>query len=144
MTTEFAVTPKGAEVDQMDASTTLTTRDKYGALLIDPLQNDRAMLPDMASCLFWTPRRPHMRAFHFAWFSFFIAFLVRPPQPRPAPPPPFTPPPQSWFSFAPLMSVVKHSLDLTDDQIWDSNIAYVHASPRRPRAPSHPPTALSS
>lgn len=106
MTTEFAVTPKGAEVDQMDASTTLTTRDKYGALLIDPLQNDRAMLPDMASCLFWTPRRPHMRAFHFAWFSFFIAFL-------------------SWFSFAPLMSVVKHSLDLTDDQIWDSNIASV-------------------
>jgi len=40
------------------------------------------------------------------------------------------------------MSVVKHSLDLTDDQIWDSNIAYVYASPRRPRYLT-PPTALS-
>ena len=33
-------------------------------------------------------KRPHMRAFHFAWFSFFLAFTM-------------------WFSFAPLMAVVR-------------------------------------
>lgn len=47
--------------------------------------------------------RPHMRAFHFAWFAFFIAFFI-------------------WFSIAPLMSEVKITLKLTKQEIWTSNI----------------------
>ncbi|KAL7535648.1 hypothetical protein ACHAXR_010773 [Thalassiosira sp. AJA248-18] len=50
--------------------------------------------------------RPHMRAFHFAWFSFFFAFLA-------------------WFAIAPLLAEVQKSLDLTKEQIWTSSIASV-------------------
>jgi MFS transporter, NNP family, nitrate/nitrite transporter len=47
--------------------------------------------------------RPHMRAFHFAWFGFFIAFFI-------------------WFSIAPLLSEVKKTLKLDKQQLWTSNI----------------------
>jgi len=85
--------------------------EKYGQLLIDPRQGDKAVLPALHSRLFWAfpPRRPHMRAFHFAWFSFFVAFL-------------------SWFSFAPLMGAVQTTLGLSDAEVWDSHIACVSLS----------------
>lgn len=47
--------------------------------------------------------RPHMRAFHFAWLTFFFAFLA-------------------WFSITPLLSEVQNSLNLTKEQIWTSSI----------------------
>jgi len=51
-------------------------------------------------------RRPHMRAFHYSWWSFFIAFFV-------------------WFAIAPLLPEIKSTLDLTDQQIWTTNIVAV-------------------
>lgn len=44
-----------------------------------------------------------MRAFHFAWFGFFTAFLI-------------------WFSIAPLLPEVKKTLGLTKQELWTSNI----------------------
>lgn len=44
--------------------------------------------------------RPHMRAFHFAWFSFFLAFTM-------------------WFSFAPLMAVVRDYIGICDNDTGD-------------------------
>ncbi|CAM9914228.1 unnamed protein product [Heterosigma akashiwo] len=47
-----------------------------------------------------------MRAFHHAWFGFFVAFLA-------------------WFSFAPLMPKIKEDLGITADEIWVANICSV-------------------
>jgi NNP family nitrate/nitrite transporter-like MFS transporter len=52
---------------------------------------------------------PHAQSFHFAWFSFFIAFC-------------------GWFSFAPLMPTVRDDLNLSQAEISDSNIASVFAT----------------
>ncbi|CAN0051291.1 unnamed protein product, partial [Ectocarpus sp. 12 AP-2014] len=56
---------------------------------IDPKQQDKATTLKLYSF-----RRPHMRAFHFAWFGFFMAFV-------------------SWFAFAPLMKEIKADLGMT-------------------------------
>jgi hypothetical protein len=40
-------------------------------LPVDPLQNDRAS--KIKLCSF---KRPHMRAFHYAWWSYHVAFLM--------------------------------------------------------------------
>jgi hypothetical protein len=50
--------------------------------------------------------RPHMRAFHFAWLSFFCAFVC-------------------WFAFAPLMVLVKADLELNLSQVFTTNILSV-------------------
>lgn len=50
--------------------------------------------------------RPHMRSFHFAWLSFFVAFL-------------------GWFALAPLGPVLKKDLGLTKQQLWQANITSV-------------------
>jgi NNP family nitrate/nitrite transporter-like MFS transporter len=50
--------------------------------------------------------RPHMRAFHYSWWSFFIAFFI-------------------WFSIAPLLPEVRKTLELTKNQIWITNIVAV-------------------
>mmetsp|Transcript_31565 Transcript_31565/g.48070 ORF Transcript_31565/g.48070 Transcript_31565/m.48070 type:complete len:628 (+) Transcript_31565:133-2016(+) len=50
--------------------------------------------------------RPHMRAFHYAWWSFFCAFFV-------------------WFSVSPLLPEIGDSLHLNDSQIWVTNIVSV-------------------
>jgi len=47
--------------------------------------------------------RPHMRAFHFSWISFFVSFFV-------------------WFSIVALLPYMQESLNLTDNDIWISNI----------------------
>ena len=47
-----------------------------------------------------------MRAFHMAWFSFFLCFF-------------------SWFGIAPLMAVVREELALTKEQIGNTIIASV-------------------
>ena len=50
--------------------------------------------------------RPHMRAFHYSWWSFFIAFFI-------------------WFSIAPLLPEVKETLKLSKKDIWTTNIVAV-------------------
>jgi len=70
-------------------------------LKVDPDQEDRAT--EIKLCNF---SRPHMRAFHCSWWSFFVAFF-------------------SWFAIAPLLSEVKNDLGITKQDIWTSNIASV-------------------
>lgn len=75
----------------------LSKYDRYHCA-IDRLQGDRSIeIPIL------TFRRPHMRAFHFAWISFFTAFFT-------------------WFAIAPLLKEIKSTLDLDHDQIWLSNV----------------------
>ena len=47
-----------------------------------------------------------MRAFHCAWWSFFVAFFI-------------------WFAIAPLLSEIKETLDLTKEELWTSSIVGV-------------------
>lgn len=70
----------------------------------DPLQDDRATEIKLLSVA-----RPHMRAFHFAWLSFFIAFF-------------------GWFSIPPLMPTIKKQLHLSADQVSNSNIVAVSST----------------
>lgn len=71
------------------------------AVEVDPDQDDKAK--EIKLCNF---SRPHMRAFHCSWWSFFIAFFI-------------------WFAAAPLLPEMKASLGLTKKQIWTSNIVSV-------------------
>jgi len=68
---------------------------------VDPDQNDKAT--EIKLCSF---SRPHMRAFHCAWFTFFLAFFI-------------------WFAIAPLLPEVKDSLGISKQDIWTSNICSV-------------------
>lgn len=70
-------------------------------LKVDPDQQYRA-----TELKLWSFARPHMRAFHYSWWSFFMAFFI-------------------WFSIAPLMPEVKKTLGLSDDQVWVTNIVAV-------------------
>jgi NNP family nitrate/nitrite transporter-like MFS transporter len=71
------------------------------ALAVDPNQQYKAK--ELKICSF---ARPHMRAFHYSWWSFFIAFFI-------------------WFSIAPLLPEVRITLNLTKKQVWLSNIIAV-------------------
>lgn len=44
-----------------------------------------------------------MRAFHLAWWAFFMAFFI-------------------WFSAAPLLGEIRTSLDLSNEEVWTSSI----------------------
>lgn len=50
--------------------------------------------------------RPYMRAFHFSWFSFLIAFT-------------------GWFSIAPLIPTIKEDLKLTASEVNSSNLTSI-------------------
>ncbi|CAN0512653.1 unnamed protein product, partial [Ectocarpus sp. 12 AP-2014] len=71
---------------------------------IDPKQQDKATMFKLYSF-----RRPHMRAFHFAWFGFFMAFV-------------------SWFAFAPLMKEIKADLGMTKLEVYNANISSVSST----------------
>ncbi|POM76132.1 Sporangia induced Major Facilitator Superfamily (MFS) [Phytophthora palmivora] len=75
----------------------------------DPLQDDKATEIKLLSVA-----RPHMRAFHYAWLSFFFAFF-------------------GWFSIPPLMPTIKKQLGLTADQVSNSNIVSVASRRSNPR-----------
>uniref|UniRef100_A0A7S4T1D1 Nitrate/nitrite transporter n=1 Tax=Ditylum brightwellii TaxID=49249 RepID=A0A7S4T1D1_9STRA len=64
-------------------------------------QDDRA--DEIKLCSF---KRPHMRAFHFAWWCYHVAFLM-------------------WFSITPLLSEVQLTLQISKEQIWTSSISAV-------------------
>eukprot|EP00978_Attheya_sp_CCMP212_P038818 scaffold196252_cov54-Attheya_sp.AAC.1 len=74
------------------------------AIRVDQTQGDRAV-----EIALFSTARPHMRAFHLAWISFFIAFF-------------------SWFAITPLLSEVQISLDLSTREIWVSSIFGVAGS----------------
>ena len=71
---------------------------------MDPAQDDKA-----TEIKFFSTRRPHMRAFHTSWVSFFFAFFA-------------------WFCIAPLMPVIKKDLGLTKEQVNASNICAIAAT----------------
>jgi len=73
---------------------------KY-SIKVDPNQDDKAT--EIRIC---NASRPHMRAFHCAWFGYFITFIV-------------------WFAIAPLLPEIKKSLNLSNNEIWTSNIVSV-------------------
>jgi len=50
--------------------------------------------------------RPHMRAFHFSWMCFFMAFCI-------------------WFAISPLLGEIRTTLGLSKKEIWASSIASV-------------------
>lgn len=54
----------------------------------------------------WSFKTPQMRAFHMAWFAFFLCFFA-------------------WFGIAPLMAVVREELALTKAQVGNTIIASV-------------------
>ena len=57
----------------------------------------------------YSAARPHMRAFHYAWGSFFVAFFT-------------------WFAMTPLLSEISKTLDLTHEDIWTSSVLAVTSS----------------
>jgi NNP family nitrate/nitrite transporter-like MFS transporter len=73
-------------------------------ILVDPDQDDRAV-----EIALYSAKRPHMRAFHYAWLGFFVAFF-------------------NWFGIAPLMSEVAHSLQIDRTQVWTANTMAVVGS----------------
>lgn len=68
------------------------------ALSVDPNQDDKAS--ELKICSF---ARPHMRAFHYSWWGFFVAFFI-------------------WFAIAPLLPQIQKDLELTPQDIWTTNI----------------------
>jgi len=70
-------------------------------LKVDPDQDDKATEIKLLNF-----SRPHMRAFHCAWWAFFIAFFI-------------------WFSIAPLLPEIRDELKLDKQQIWTSSIVSV-------------------
>jgi len=73
-------------------------------IAVDPDQDYKATEIKLSSCA-----APHMRQFHFTWVAFFMAFLA-------------------WFSIAPLLPVIKKDLNLSANDIFDSNIISVAAT----------------
>ena len=65
---------------------------------VNPDQEDRAT--EIKLCSF---ARPHMRAFHCAWWGFFIAFFI-------------------WFAIAPLLSEIRDDIGITKKEVWTANI----------------------
>lgn len=71
------------------------------ACRVDQNQEDRSVeIP------IFTMSRPHMRGFHYAWFTLFFCFLA-------------------WFSITPLLAEVQNSLGLSHEQLWTSSICAV-------------------
>ncbi len=107
---EFQEIMKGSttdeEVDTKAYSNSASQDSKYAtyALLVDPENDDRAV-----EIILYSAARPHMRGFHFAWMTFFVAFFT-------------------WFSITPLLSEVAVSLNLNREEIWNSSVLGVAGS----------------
>lgn len=68
---------------------------------VNPDQDDRA-----TEIKLFSAKRPHMRAFHVCWFSFFMAFF-------------------SWFAVSPLLPEIKKSLKLTKHEVFVTSVLAV-------------------
>lgn len=71
------------------------------ALQVNPEQGDKSTELKLTNFA-----RPHMRAFHYSWWSFFIAFFI-------------------WFAIAPLLPIIKDELKLSAQDMWTTNICAV-------------------
>ena len=91
-----ALSRAGSYVDTQWASSD-SKYDRY-ACRVDQHQGDKAV--EIPLFVF---QRPHMRAFHFAWMSFFVAFFT-------------------WFAISPLLPEIKDTLQLSHSEIWMSNV----------------------
>ena len=84
---------------------------RVGYVAVDPGQHNKAtelqLWPLFGSKL--TFARPHMRAFHFQWLSFFVAFMA-------------------WFAYAPLLVIIRQDLDISTRGIWLSNVREISCS----------------
>jgi NNP family nitrate/nitrite transporter-like MFS transporter len=65
---------------------------------VDHTDGDRGMKIKLFSF-----KRPHMRALHCAWISFFLAFMI-------------------WFAPAPLLKEIGDTLNLSKAELWTSSI----------------------
>ena len=65
---------------------------------VDRSQHDKAI--EIRLCQI---KRPHMRAFHASWISFFTAFFL-------------------WFAVTPLLGEIKDTLVLSKEQVWTSSL----------------------
>lgn len=74
------------------------SRFREYSVRVDRGQHDKA-----TEIILCNLQRPHMRAFHSAWFSFFIAFFM-------------------WFAITPLLGEVKETLHLSKGDIWLSSL----------------------
>ena len=94
-------TPEGQENSQQNTNNInwASPDSKYEKYTcrVDRHQGDRA-----SEITLFVLKRPHMRAFHFAWFSFFVGFFL-------------------WFAISPLLKEIQASLGLTTTEIWISN-----------------------
>mmetsp|Transcript_11376 Transcript_11376/g.17605 ORF Transcript_11376/g.17605 Transcript_11376/m.17605 type:complete len:919 (-) Transcript_11376:104-2860(-) len=85
------------EHDDPHVASTDSKFDRY-LVAVDRKQHDKA-----CEILLCRMDRPHMRAFHAAWFSFFVAFFT-------------------WFAVTPLLSDIQDTLDLSKQQVWTSSV----------------------
>lgn len=76
-----------------------TPQEPKFILDVVPEEGDRAR-----EILLLNLSRPHMRAFHCSWWSFFVAFFI-------------------WFNIAPLMPDIREVLKLSRKDIWTAEMA---------------------
>lgn len=76
----------------------LNSRFKEYSIRVDRSQHDKA-----SEIILCNMQRPHMRAFHASWITFFTAFFM-------------------WFAITPLLGEVKETLNLTKSDIWYSSL----------------------
>lgn len=74
------------------------SRFREYSVRVDRGQHDKA-----TEIILCNNQRPHMRSFHMAWVSFFVAFFM-------------------WFAITPLLSEVKATLNLSKSDIWTSSL----------------------
>ena len=94
----------GDHVGNFTYSASADSKYEIYPVLVDPNQEDRAV-----EIALYSGKRPHMRAFHYAWLGFFVAFF-------------------NWFGIAPLMSEVAHSIRINRTEVWTANTMAVVGS----------------
>lgn len=105
---DIIMDPHEQEALRLQREWELCTNDPYKAcpqskydrydVTVDHIEGDRATQIKLQSF-----QRPHMRGFHCAWFSFFLAFTI-------------------WFAPAPLLKEIQDTLHLTKKEVWTSSI----------------------
>ena len=76
----------------------INSRFKEYSVRVDRSQHDKA-----SEIILCNMQRPHMRAFHASWMTFFTAFFL-------------------WFAITPLLGEVKETLNLSKAEVWYSSL----------------------